>query len=249
MVMAAGTHSGRRRRADPGHGPELRALILRSAEELLAEGDERALTLRAVAVRAGVTTPSVYLHFRDKDALVGAVCLQVWGELERAMQASETSTPDPFQALRRCGAAYVRFAVDHPDQYRLLMMRRPPADQSAPEAVAARACLDHLVSATRLCTDAGVLLGDPEQLALRMWSAVHGCAALLISHPGFPWPDQLDDLAHDVSRMAGLGTGVLSRLTADGRTWPSATFAAAFDELPERLAALDGSRSQPRADH
>lgn len=72
-----------------------------------------------------------------------------------------------------------------------------------------------------------------------MWSAVHGCVALLISHPGFPWPDRLDDLAHDVARMAGLGTGVLTRLTSDGRTWPRATFAAAFDELPDRLAAPD----------
>jgi AcrR family transcriptional regulator len=239
MVMSTGTPAGRRRRADPGQGAALRELILSSADGLLAErGDESALTLRAVALRAGVTTPSVYLHFRDKDALVGAVCLRVWGELERVMRAAETSTEDPFQALRRCGAAYVHFAVAHPHQYRLLMMRRPRTDPSSPETLAARACLDHLVSASRLCTEAGVLLGDPEQLALRMWSAVHGCAALVISHPDLPWPADLDQLAHDVSRMAGLGTAVLTRLTADGRTWPGATFAAAFDELPERLAEL-----------
>jgi len=136
------TTSERRRRADPGTGGRLREEILRAAEDLLTEsGDEEVLTLRAVARRAGVTTPSVYLHFADKSALVGAVCLRVWGELGRLMREATAQTgDDPFQAMRRCGAAYVRFAVDHPVQYRLLMMRRPGAVQEGPEYEAAAAC-------------------------------------------------------------------------------------------------------------
>ena len=232
----------RRRRADPGQGPRLRELLLDSAEGLLVEtGDEAALTLRAVARRAGVTTPSLYLHFPDKQALVGAVALRVWDQLELGMRQAQGSTSDPFQALRRSGAAYVRFAVGHPHQYRLLMVRRAPESPDGPQQTAARACLAHVVAATRACTEAGVLVGDPEQLGLRMWSAVHGCATLLISHPYFPWPDDLDELGSDVARMAGLGTAVLGRLRADGRTWSSPTFAAAFDELPQRLQSLDQS--------
>lgn len=213
----------RRTRARKGEGALLREEILRAAESLLAEsGSEDALTLRAVAERAGVSTPSVYLHFADKDALVEAVCLRVWDELGRLVQ--ENAGGDPFHALGRCARAYVRFALDHPVQYRVLMMR--PATQEA-----ASACFRHIVTAVSACVETGVLRGDPQDLALAMWTAVHGCASLVIAQPSFPWPD---DLIDNAIRMAGYGTAILPRLPSEAP--PSDVLAAELDELGVRLA-------------
>jgi len=54
-----------RRRRGTGH--ELREVVIAVATDLLAElGDVEALTMRAVATAAGVTPPSVYRHFPDK---------------------------------------------------------------------------------------------------------------------------------------------------------------------------------------
>ncbi|MFI6326286.1 TetR/AcrR family transcriptional regulator [Nonomuraea sp. NPDC050556] len=196
----------RRVRANPGQGVRLREEILCAAEALLEEtGSEDALTLRAVASRAGVSTPSVYLHFADKEALVEAVCLRVWDELARLMR--ETTGDDPFRAMGNCGRAYARFALGHPTQYRVLMLR--PSQGTPP---AAAACFGYMVDAVTRCVEAGMLRGDPVPLALSLWSAVHGCVSLLITHPGLPWPEDLDGFIDDTIRMAGLGSALMSRL-------------------------------------
>ena len=221
----------RRGRAKRGDGALLRGEILRAAEELLAEtGTEDALTLRAVAERAGVSTPSVYLHFADKDELVAAVCLRVWDELGSFF--SEVSGGDPFLALGRCGRAYARFALDHPVQYRVLMMR-PATGQGLPPA--AMACFGHMVDAVAACVETGVLKGDPETLALGLWSAVHGCVSLLIAQPSFPWPDDREALIDNIVRIAGFGSALYARLP---RELPaSAELAGELDEFGTRLAA------------
>jgi AcrR family transcriptional regulator len=223
--------TARRVRARRGEGPLLREEILLAAEDLLAEsGSEDALTLRAVAARAGVSTPSVYLHFADKEELVEAVCMRVWDELGRLF--SENLGGDPFLALGRCGRAYARFALDHPVQYRVLMMR-PSAAPGVPPAAAA--CFHHMVNAVSACVETRVLEGDPEELALGLWSAVHGCVSLLIAQPSFPWPRDREALIDHIVRIAGFGTALYSRLPR--ALPPSADLAAALDDFGARLAA------------
>jgi AcrR family transcriptional regulator len=225
----------KRVRARPGEGVRLREEILRAADGLLAEaGTEEALTLRAVAARAGVSTPSVYLHFADKEALLEAVCLRAWDDLAARVRDSAEGVEDPFLALGRRGRAYARFALEHPTQYRVLMMR-PAATPGVPPAAAA--CFGHMVRAVAACVDAGVLRGNPETLALGLWSAVHGCVSLLITQPAFPWPDDLDALVDDVIRMAGFGTALSCRLPR--RPAPrSPELIDGLDALADRLQGL-----------
>ncbi|GAA3227101.1 TetR/AcrR family transcriptional regulator [Nonomuraea helvata] len=207
----------------------LREEILRAAEKLLDEsGSEDALTLRAVAMRARVSTPSVYMHFADKGALVEAVCLRVWGEFGRMF--TENLGGDPFLALGKCARAYARFALDHPVQYRVLMMRASTGPGVPP---AAAECFRHMVNAVSACVETRVLEGDPEELALGLWSAVHGCVSLLIAQPSFPWPRDREALIDQIVRMAGFGTALYSRLPQ--QLPPSAELARALDDFGARL--------------
>ncbi|NRQ35467.1 TetR/AcrR family transcriptional regulator [Nonomuraea sp. NN258] len=221
----------RRVRARRGEGALLREEILCAAEALLTEaGTEDALTVRAVAERAGVSTPSVYLHFADKDALVEAVCLRVWDELARLFRANAHG--DPFAAMGRCGRAYARFALDHPVQYRVLMMR-PSAGPGVPPA--ARECFRLMVETVARCVEERVLEGDPETLALGLWSAVHGCVSLFIAQPSFPWPADQEALIDHIVKIAGYGAALYSRLPPAPP--PSAELAAELDAFGARLAA------------
>jgi AcrR family transcriptional regulator len=221
-----------RPRARPGEGSLLREEILRAAEALLDEaGDESVLTLRAVAARTGVTTPAVYRHFADKSALIAAVCMRVWESLGTVVRdAIEAGDDDPLQGLRRGAAAFMRFGIAHPVQYRLLMMAPPRPGEPRPEQEAAMACLDYMAEAVRPCVEAGVLRGDPQHIALRAITAAHGCIALVIAHPYFPWPEDLDEFLDEVSRMSGLGSAALGWLMSEPlRSVPSAaTYAASF---------------------
>jgi len=237
MAIRPSQPPARRRRARRGEGELLRDELVNAAETLLLSlGDERELTIRDVASRVGVTSPSVYRHFADKDALVDAVCLRAWDALALRMQAAAEQTQDPFQALRHLGAAYVGWGVEHAVQYRLLLMA-PQRVHGGTRAAAARACLDHLTAAVRPCVTAGVMLGDPEQLTMSMWSALHGYVSLRITQPELPWPNDLDQLGEHVARMSGLGTAVLTRIEQAALT-PSPTskdYRVVLDDAVEAL--------------
>ena len=79
----------RRARARRGSGDLLREEIVTAAKRLLADADRADdVPMRAVAEAVGVTTPSIYLHFADKQELLSAVVADVFGELDDAMVAT-----------------------------------------------------------------------------------------------------------------------------------------------------------------
>ena len=139
-----------RRRAARGRGAELRGEVLAAAMELLSEtGDESAVSVRAVAQRVGVSVPSIYLHFADKQALLDAVCGEVFEALHQRMRAAAEGAIDPFEALRAQGNAYVRFARENPEHYRLVMLQPhdPPAEAVDPVVADGRLRLPRRVGA------------------------------------------------------------------------------------------------------
>src|SRR5207248_11518684 len=114
----------RRTRARRGEGELLRTQILDAAERLLIEtGSEEAVSIRRIAEAVGVTPPSIYLHFADKDELIFAVCERQFEALDRVMDEAVVGIEDPLEELYARGKAYVRFGLDHPEEYRILFMR------------------------------------------------------------------------------------------------------------------------------
>ncbi len=69
-----------------------------------------------------MTTPSIYLHFKDKDDLLDAVCADVFEALAVALAEASASSDDPMERLFAQGKAYVRFALEKPEHYRLAFM-------------------------------------------------------------------------------------------------------------------------------
>ena len=122
----------RRRRAPRGSGEQLRDEILDATTELLLEtGHAKAVSIRSVAQRVGVTPPSIYLHFADKDALLDAVCARYFEKLDEEMQrVAAVASRRPIEVLRAQGLAYVRFALKTPELYRIATMGegRPGSD-------------------------------------------------------------------------------------------------------------------------
>ena len=196
--------------------------------ELLTEtGDESAVSLRAVAQRVGVSVPSIYLHFADKRALIDAVCGEVFDALHQRLREAAEGAPDPFRALRAQGQAYVHFALENPEHYRVVMMQAHEPAQESVDAIVAGGAFAYLVETVQACLDSGVLEGEPVELALGLWAAAHGIAALLVAKPYFPWPD-VDALVDRTICMAGLGLAAATRIDLD----------LPLEQLTERLDAL-----------
>jgi len=180
----------RRRRAARGSGEQLREEILDAATELLLEtGQAKAVAIRAVAQRVGVTSPSIYLHFADKDALLDAVCARYFERLDEEMQRVAAEQTSTIEVLRAQGLAYVRFARQTPELYRIATMGEGRPDSDVDMTLASSAFV-HMRSTIEQLMDEGVYpRGDSTAAALELWAAAHGVAALLIAKPYLPWGD------------------------------------------------------------
>jgi AcrR family transcriptional regulator len=90
-----------------------------SALELLREGGPAALTTRAVCERAGVTAPTLYHHYGDKDGLLRALAqaeLLAFFARKQRMKPSD----DALQDVKRGWDDWVQFAIDQPHLVRAL---------------------------------------------------------------------------------------------------------------------------------
>jgi AcrR family transcriptional regulator len=157
------------------------------------------VSIRAVANSVGVTAPSIYLHFSDKNELVSEVCRQEFAALHERIAGAVEGFEDPLDRIRAMGYAYVEFGESNPETYRVLFMHKPdagPASEDLP-AMLATSGFGLLVEEVQRAIAVGVFEGDVQLLAVHLWTAVHGVTSLLISHPDFPWPD-LDLLKEQV---------------------------------------------------
>lgn len=208
-----------RARAAKGEGGRLREEIVEAGLRLLVEtGDEDAVTIRAVATAVGVSPPSIYLHFPDKDSLLHAVCDATFAHLDDFIEAAVAGIDDLGAELRARGKAYVRFGVENPEQYRILFMTRP--SHAHDEELPAPAAFEHHLLACQRAADAGLLdeAVDPFQAALTLWSGVHGITSLLIAKPTFGWGDRDAVVDHVLDTLVrGLGRGASARPAGAGQ--------------------------------
>ena len=157
---------------------ELTRTLLDRAGELLLETGPGGLSLRKLAAAVGTSTMSVYTRFGGKPQLLAAMHREGFERLGRAL-AEVSDAGDPLATLGRAGQAYRRAALASPSLYGLMFGPPPPDLVVAPEdAAAAGSTYRPLVDAVRGCVDAGVLHGDPDDIALHLWAVAHGMVGL-----------------------------------------------------------------------
>jgi len=211
-----------RARKARGEGYLRREEILAATRNLLLrEGLER-VTIRAICARVGVTPPALYRHFKDKREIIIAICNETFGRLLERFRGIRATVADPLEALKQMMESYVRFALAHPDEYRLLFMSKDllmlkfakemnlGSDEDALRAgILGPLVLHELAEHVGLCIRQGVLReGDPETLTDSIWACGHGLASLIITHPHFK------DRPHDPLIAAAMDmtlTGLLRR--------------------------------------
>ena len=166
-----------------------RRAILDAARRILRAEGWDAVSVRRLAADVEYSPGALYLHFPDKDALLGALQEEGFAELRRRQQAVD-GIGDPVRRLLRHGEAYLGFALEHPDAYDLMFVRPEGARLRGAEGAASYALLRAHVAA---CVRAGRLRGGVEALARGLWGLVHGLAALAIRArraPGGPAGDE-----------------------------------------------------------
>jgi AcrR family transcriptional regulator len=233
----------RRPRAPRGSGDLLRHEILDAATDLLLEtGQARAVSIRSVAQRVGVTSPSIYLHYEDKESLLDAVCARYLARLDQAMEEVAIGQPSTVDVLRAQGLAYVRFAVQTPELYRLATMGEWRRGSNADMALESTA-FKHMCASAQTLMDEGVYRSDdPAAIALELWTAAHGVAAMVIAKPHLPFGD-VDAFA---DRVLG---AVLCGHMVSGLVGPGATSAQLVEwVMAHRLSEASSSEGSHEHD-
>jgi len=192
----------RRQRNARGEGDRLRQDLLDAAAELMVtHGDVDAISLRAVARRAGVSATAVYRHFDDHLDLLRESVEQCWANFLHALADAAESSDDPFEAFRAMGDAYVRFALERPGQYRVLFSNKVDlGGEGIPGGLAAFQLLIDMV-ARMLVTNGDER--DPFFVSVQVHTSMHGIVDLCGSHPNMPWPST-DELLDGLSTSLGL---------------------------------------------
>jgi AcrR family transcriptional regulator len=155
------------RRKTAYHHGDLRPALLQAAVDISEKQGLEALTLRALARRAGVSHNAPYRHFKDRNALLEALAADGFRALGKALEEKSGTS---------MGEAYVRFGLAHPARFRLMFggSLRLSAHPALREA--SSLAYEALLSALRSRHD----LPDPEVAAAAAWSLVHGLANLLL---------------------------------------------------------------------
>lgn len=166
---------------------ETRRLILEAARELFTTVGYAETTMRGIAERIGYTATTIYHHFVDKDALLCELCASDFADLGRALRAIG-AVQDPIERIRAMGQAYVRFAVEHPAQFRFMFLVERPIP--TPEQVAHDPAEDgyqfllHAVSQAMAAGRFRAGYVDPDEVAQMFWASVHGLAAIHVTMGG-----------------------------------------------------------------
>ena len=161
----------------PYHHGDLRRALLDSAGAILEREGPSALSLRAVAREAGVSSAAPYHHFKDKDELLNAIAKEGFAQLKQAMAKDAGAVADPRERVSALGVAYVQFAGRHPALYRV--MYDCARDSAAlPDTDDSNGAFLLVKSALAEAAGEGVRGTDIHLAAIATWCAIHGLAQM-----------------------------------------------------------------------
>lgn len=163
----------------PGAIESFREALCRVATRRFAEHGYAGVTLRALAAELGCSPMTPYRYFRNKAEIFDAVRAAAFARFADRQEAAARREADPEQRLRALGQAYLGFAMEEPDAYRIMFQLDQDPEPSAPErALEEPRAWFPLRNAVNEAIRAGRLRGDPDTVAHLFWAALHGLVSL-----------------------------------------------------------------------
>lgn len=195
-----------RRGVDPRKQRTIDALLA-AAQPLFADRRVDEVTVEEIGRRAGVAVGSIYNNFGSKEGLYAAVVARALDVDRDYMDRAYTPDRSPIEQLLAAAEQYLRFALDHPNFFRMLAFPAKPGPYPGAEATAAQLSrrIDEqnarMVDAiARGITEGSIREVDPVMTATILWASWNGIISLAWRH---------DDLRLDAQQLAEL----LSRAT------------------------------------
>ena len=162
----------------------LKMLILKGAKKLFLERGIEQTTIRNIADEIDYSVGTVYVYFKDKNAILHD--LHSIGFQELGGYFTELfAIKDPMERLRKMGFTYLKFAMENSEMYDLMFIVKAPMEfieSTEKEAWTEGAdTFDALKKTVEECMNEGHFEGHSlEALSFMIWSLVHGMCCLEI---------------------------------------------------------------------
>jgi AcrR family transcriptional regulator len=156
--------------------PPAKMRLLRAAAELLANSAGAPVSTRQITTLAGVSAPTLYHHFGDKEGLFDAV---VSAGFEEYVAGERDFAPSgqPLEDIRRMWDNHVQFGLNQPELYLVMFGNIRP--ESRPAIVAdAEALMEEMLNKAAA---AGQLCVQPREAARSILAANVGVTLMLIA--------------------------------------------------------------------
>lgn len=160
--------------------------ILQAAREIIAEKGPDGLSLRELARRIDYSPSGLYEYFSSKEEIVTAVCVEGLGLLSSYLNRAPASLT-PAERLLEMGLAYLDFAREHPEHFRLIFASLSHEQTHlAEEAMNGDSPYHLLLEAVQAVIATGEFSVSEEfnleDMAFSLWALVHGLAVLEQTH-------------------------------------------------------------------
>lgn len=182
-----------------------RERLLQAAATLLAESAGGDVSTRQITEMAGVKAPTLYHHFRDKEALFDAVVASGF-EQYLADERDFAPTGDPLEDLRRMWDKHVQFGLEHSNFYLVMFGNIRP--ERRPVVVADAE--GHMEEMLEKAAISGYLRVSPHKAARSILAANVGVTLMLIAAPEAERDLHLSEMTREAVISAVLTDGALS---------------------------------------
>jgi AcrR family transcriptional regulator len=161
---------------------EFRANVCRVAEVLFARHGVEGVTMRQIAAELDCSPTTAYRYFQNKEEILTAVRAAAFNRFCEVIEGATRSSPDPRKSARNVGEAYLGFAMENPDAYRMMFDVSQAAVTGNAELTEALArARRSMVAYVAPLIDKGILRGETQALGQMLWASAHGLVMLRLS--------------------------------------------------------------------
>lgn len=172
----------KRRKTMPRNFLFTKEQILNAALDLTREKGFAAVSARALGAKLGTSSQPIFGYFENMAAVQNGI-IEAAGKLYRSY-LNEDMASGKYPPYKASGMAYIRFAREEKELFKLLFMRDRTEEEKATVAPEADMLLD------LICKQVNITRDSARLFYLEMWAYVHGIATMLATGY-FDWSEEL----------------------------------------------------------
>lgn len=141
------------------------------------------ISLRGLAADLSCSRTTPYRYFKNKADILAALRQREYGRIADTLEAALAQESDTGKQLEALFRAYIQFAMEHPDSYRVMynVVQPDSAQYAELEAEISRSAKP-MRQVVNMSVELGTMFGDPVNIFYVLWAGLHGLISLHLAH-------------------------------------------------------------------